>query len=443
MTTPANSPKFRVVILGGGFGGLECCRRLADRPDLEITLVDRQNHHLFQPLLYQVATAGLAAPDIAQPTRAILSDQDNAQVLMEEVQSIDLAQNSVSTPDRKLPYDYLVIALGVQTGYFGHDEWAQYCIGLKSLADATTLRANILHAFEKAEAAETPSDSSRLLTFVVVGGGPTGVEIAGSLAELSKKALRGNFRNIDPSKTKIILLEANSRLLHTFPEHLGEYAKAKLGEMGVEVMLNARVEEVGEGFVRVPSVTIDTDNIIWAAGVEAPPLTRTLGCELDHAGRIKVQNDLSIPGQSNAFAIGDISHLVDANNMAVPALAPAAIQMGRHVSTIILNETRLMRSGHSDRSLPRLRGDFKYRDKGTMATIGRSAAVASTLGTTMTGLTAWVMWLLIHLILLVGLRNRLVVLLNWIFAYVRYNPGARIITSTRPEPPPSRHDHTY
>jgi NADH dehydrogenase len=431
MTTQTAKAKKKIVILGAGFGGLECCKRLRDRPDLDIVLIDRQNHHLFQPLLYQVATAGLAAPDIAQPVRAILAKQENARVLMEEVQDIPLTRKCVVTHLREIPYDYLVIALGVRTGYFGHPEWAHHCIGLKSLAEATAIRASVLDSFERAEANEDPAEVARLMTIVVVGGGPTGVELAGSFAELSKKALRGNFRNIDPSTTRIVLIEAGPRLLSMYSERLSAYAKRKLCHMGVEVMVNSAVEEVGEGFVKVPAITIQSDNIIWAAGTEAPEITRKLGVKLDRSGRIIVEKDLSIPSHPEVFVIGDIASAVDGNNLPVPPLAPAAIQMGDHVAALIHNETRVAHSSSLAKSVGLLRGDFKYRDKGTMATIGKSAAVASSMGLNLTGFIAWFMWLAIHLLLLVGLRNKLAVLLSWLFAYIRYNPGARIITSVR------------
>lgn len=419
----------RVVILGAGFGGLECCKRLRGGEDLAITLIDRQNHHLFQPLLYQVATAGLSAPDIAQPVRAILAGQKNVTILMEEVSGIDLKAQKVITDGREVLYDYLVLGLGVKPGYMGHDEWKPFAPGLKRLSDATRIRTNVLSAFERAETCADSDEVARLMTVVVIGGGPTGVELAGAFAELARKALRKTFRHIDTAQSRIVLVEAASRILGTYSIDLSQYAENKLARMGVEVRTGAPVTEIGRKYVKLGGETIRAENIFWSAGIEAPSLTRDLGVEVDKAGRVLVKKDLSIPGHENAFAIGDIAHCVDGNGVFVPPLAPAAIQMGRHVAGIIRRERNVLGEDLTPYA-GLLRGDFTYLDKGTMATIGRSAAVATSMGVKFRGLVAWFMWLFIHLLLLVGLRNKLAVLLHWFWAYLRYQPGARIILET-------------
>ncbi len=422
----ASEPSKRVVILGAGFGGLACCKKLRKK-DLSITVVDRQNHHLFQPLLYQVATAGLSAPDIAQPVRAILARQHNTTVLMQEVTGIDLTARKVLTGEREIPYDYLVIALGVRSGYFGHPHWARFAPGLKSLSDATRLRADLLYCFERAESASDPVEIARLMTIVIIGGGPTGVEIAGACAELARKVLKQSFRHIDTARARIILLEAAPRILGTFSEDLSRYAERKLARKGVAVRTNTPVADISEHRVHLEGEIIEADTIVWSAGVEAPPLTRSLGVKLDRTGRIVVDKDLSVPGHPEVFAIGDIASAVDTGGETVPGLAPAAIQMGRHVASIIAQEA-FVPGGDLKPYQGLFRKEFSYLDKGTMATIGRSAAVASTMGLRFRGFIAWILWLFIHLILLVGLRNKLVVLLQWFYAYLRYNPGARIIT---------------
>ncbi len=424
-TVTESATQVKVVVLGAGFGGLELCKRLR-RENVAITLVDRQNHHLFQPLLYQVATAGLSATDIAQPIRAILEKQKNVTVLMDEVRSIDLTARRVRTGHHDLAFDYLVIALGVTPHYFGNDGWARWAPGLKRLTDATLIRANVLSAFERAESSDDPDEIAELLTIVVVGGGPTGVELAGAFAELSRKALSGSFRRIDTTKTRIILIEASDRILGMYSPELSAYAEKKLLRLGVEVRTNSPVLDITENTVVLEGERIASRNIVWSAGVAAPSLTQDLGVALDRSGRIHVQADLSIPSHPGVFAIGDIASCTDRTGIRVPPLAPAAIQAGRHVARIIRNETRAL----GDDLTPygdTLRPGFAYFDKGTMATIGRSAAVAASMGLTFRGLVAWVMWLFIHLLLLIGLRNKLSVLLQWAWAYLHYKPGARII----------------
>ncbi len=408
----------RVVVLGAGFGGLSTCKALR-RADVEITLVDRQNHHLFQPLLYQVATAGLSAPEIAQPIRSLFVRQKNVAVLMDEVRRIDLENQQVITGEHELPFDYLVVALGAVTSYFGNDSWGEFAPGLKSLDDATEIRHRLLHAFERAENCDDVKEIERLMTVVVVGGGPTGVEVAGACAELARKVLARNFRRIDPSQTKIILVEAAPGLLGMFPTELSAYAEERLEKMGVEVLTNQPVKEVGEGYLRLPDREIRAENIIWGAGVKASPVSGSLGIELDGGGRIPVEKNLSVAGHPSVFAIGDIASCEDANGVTVPGVAPAAMQMGKHVAKIIRDEVKV--GGECERA------DFTYWDKGSMATIGRSAAVAEVGFLRMKGFPAWLAWLFIHLVLLVGLRNRIAVFLQWIYSYVTYRRGARLI----------------
>ncbi|HYF37038.1 MAG TPA: NAD(P)/FAD-dependent oxidoreductase [Prosthecobacter sp.] len=418
MTEPATSftdtRKLEVVVLGGGFAGLTFCQHL-EHPRYHVTLVDRQNHHLFQPLLYQVATGGLSAPEIAQPLRSILADHKNVTTLMDEVKEIDLEGKEVITQEHTLPYDYLIIALGAKTGYFGRNDWAPFTLGLKSLDEALTLRRRVLEAFERAEACNDPVAIKRLLTMVIVGGGPTGVELAGSLAELSRVVFQHDFRRIDPSKTEVHLIEAGSKLLSMFPGDLPEYTVERLKKMGVTVHLDTRVEQVGQGFVVAGGQRIDSEIVIWAAGVEASGVTRTLaGVPLDKCGRIHVLPDLSLPGHREVFAAGDLVNMVDAKGQRVPGVSPAAMQMGTHIA-------RILNSGDSDRPA------FTYWDKGSMATIGRSAAVADFAGMQFRGFIAWMMWLFVHLVFLVGMRNRLTVFMQWMWSYFTWKRGARII----------------
>ncbi len=416
-----NSP-LRIVVLGGGFGGLAFCKELDDSR-FAVTLIDRQNHHLFQPLLYQVATGGLSAPEIAHPIRSILRNQKNVTVLMEEVQNVDLAQQKVQLEHRELAYDYLIIALGAQTGYFGHDEWEQHAPGLKTLVDAQRIRAAALGCFEQAESIDDPAEREALLTSVVVGGGPTGVEMAGALAELSKKVLARDFRRIKTTEAKVILIEAGPRLLTAFAPSLSTYAREKLEKMGVAVRTNIPVQNITAGEVTAGGEVIRAATIVWAAGVEACRLTRSLGVPVDRSGRIQVRPDLSLPGYDNVFAVGDIAILTDARGQRVPGVCPAAIQMGRHVARLLHHEVRHAEKYHV--ALPR--PAFAYFDKGNMATIGRNAAVAETGYMKARGFVAWLMWLFIHLLFLVGFRNRLFVFLQWVYSYFTWQRGARII----------------
>lgn len=411
---PAAKRPQEVLILGGGFAGLSCAKALDD-PAFHVTLVDRWNHHLFQPLLYQVATAGLSTTEIAQPLRSILSEHKNVTTLMDEVVRIDLDGKQVVTKERTLPYDHLVIALGAKTGFFGRNEWEPFTFGLKSLDDAMRIRREVLLAYEKAEATNDPAETARLLTMVIVGGGPTGVEMAGSLAELANVVLREDFRHIDPAQSNVHLIEAGPKLLPVFPDTLTNYTRKHLEDMGVTVHLNCPVKEVGEGYVIAGDQRIEANIIVWAAGVEASPVTKTLaGVPLDRGGRIQVQPDLSLPGYPQVYAAGDLVSLTDVNKVRVPGVCPAAIQMGQHIAKVILKGDRI---------------PYAYWDKGSMATIGRKAAVAMFKGMNFRGFFAWLMWLFVHLLFLVGMRNRAAVFLHWVWSYFTWQRGARIILS--------------
>ena len=415
-----------VVVLGAGFGGLTFCQTF-DHPDTRITLVDRQNHHLFQPLLYQVATAGLSAPEIAQPIRSILSDRPRVTVLLDTVVDLNLAERKVVLEKNTLSYDYLVLALGGVTSYFGHPEWEQFAPGLKSLDDALRIRRRILLAFEKAENAADVSEHDRLMTIVVVGGGPTGVELAGACAELARHVLKSDFRRIDPTQARIVLIEAGPRVLAHLPPKLSASAQRQLEKLGVEVRTGTKVKNITQGRVELENgQVIEAENIIWGAGVSATPLTKKLGVELDRAGRVKVNPDLSLPGHPEVFAIGDMALVLDDEGKPVPGVSPAAMQMAKHVARIIRDELELGRERAA-------RPAFRYWDKGTMATIGRSAAVAKIGRIEFNGFLAWVAWLFIHLIFLIGFRNRLAVLLQWAYSYVAYKRGARIVTGLSEE----------
>jgi NADH:ubiquinone reductase (H+-translocating) len=408
-----------IVVLGAGFGGLEFCKRFDD-PDARITLVDRTNHHLFQPLLYQVATAGLSATDIAQPIRSILADRPNITVLLDEVENFDLAGRKVVLKKTTLTYDYLVLALGSCTSYFGHPEWEAFAPGLKTLEDAMRIRSRILRAFEQAESEQSHAAQERLMTIAVVGGGPTGVELAGAFAELARHVLRADFRRIDPTQAQVILIEGAPRILAQLPPSLSASAQRQLEKLGAHVRTGVKVKEIAEGRVELDNgETIRAANIIWAAGVSATPITKKLGVELDRAGRVKVNPDLSLPGHPEVFAIGDMALALEKDGMLVPGVSPAAMQMGTHVARIIENEIAFPGGVK--------RPPFKYWDKGTMATIGRSAAVAQVGKFEFSGVVAWLAWLLIHLFFLVGFRNKIAVLFQWFYSYVTYKRGARII----------------
>jgi NADH dehydrogenase len=417
----------QVVVLGGGFGGLAFCQHFR-HPSAQVTVVDRTNHHLFQPLLYQVATAGLSAPEIAQPIRSILAHRLDATVLLDEVVDIKLEDRQVFLGKSVLPYDYLVIALGGCTSYFGHPEWEEFAPGLKTLEDALSIRSRVLLAFEKAENTVEAVEREALLTIVIVGGGPTGVELAGAFAELARTVLKRDFRRIDPAQARIVLIEAAPAVLGHMPPDLAESARRQLEGLGVQVRTSTRVSDIMRGEVRLGTgEIIRAENILWAAGVSAVPLTRKLGTELDRSGRVKVNPDLSLPGHPEVFAIGDLALVLQENGEPVPGVSPAAMQMAGHVARIIGDELDLG-SGRAPRP------SFRYWDRGTMATIGRSAAVAWIGRLHFSGVFAWLAWLLVHLIFLIGFRNRLAVLLQWAYSYFAYKRGARIITGLPREP---------
>ncbi|MEJ1970960.1 MAG: NAD(P)/FAD-dependent oxidoreductase [Lacunisphaera sp.] len=420
-----------IVVLGAGFGGLTFAKDFPSER-ARITIVDRQNHHLFQPLLYQVATAGLAAPDIAQPIRSILRKKPNLTVLLADVTGIDLAARQVKLADGGLDYDYLVIALGSQTSYFGKNEWEQFAPGLKTLDDAMRLRRNMLLAYEKAEREPDAQKRQALMTTVVVGGGPTGVELAGTFAELARTVLYRDFDNIDPRQAHIILIEGSPHLLGAFGAKLSASAKQQIEQLGVEVRLNTRVSAIREGEVDVNGETIRAGNIVWAAGVAAVPVAKSLGVELDRAGRVKVLPDFSVPGQPRVFAIGDIASLTDAKGVVVPGVAQGGIQAGAHVARIIAEELKI------GPTAPALRPAFAYHDKGNMATIGRTHAIAQIGKLSLTGLSAWLAWLALHLFFLVGFRNRISVLISWTYSYFTYQRGARIIMGLSDGQPPAK-----
>jgi NADH dehydrogenase len=406
-----------VVILGAGFGGLNAALALK-RADLDVTIIDRRNYHLFQPLLYQVATAGLSPAQIATPIRRIVGRRKNMTVLMDRVIDVDLAANEVVTRNHRIGFDYLIVATGARHAYFGHDEWEAVAPGLKKIDEATDIRRRILLAFERAEVSDDEEERRRLLTFAVIGGGPTGVEMAGAIAELAKKSIAMDFRRIDPSQSHIHLIEAGPRVLPTFPENLSEAAQRQLARLGVEVATGDAVVACSEHGVALKSGRrIDAATIIWGAGVMASPAAKWLKAKADGAGRVYVGPDLRLPGRTDIFVIGDTAAARDAMGKSVPGVAPAAKQMGAHAARAILAA---------------INGDreplFAYRDNGNLATIGRKAAVADFGRFRLSGFPAWLVWSLAHIWFLIGFRNRLAVSMDWAWAYVTYDRGARIIT---------------
>ena len=419
----ANVP--RVVVVGGGFGGLHAARALRHAP-VEVTLIDRRNFHLFQPLLYQVATGALAPANIASPLRAVLKRQANARVLLAEVDGFDLAAREVVLTDGRVPFDYLVVAAGAKHAYFGRPDWEDLAPGLKSVEDATEIRRRVLYAFEMAE---RTADTARLcdcwLTFVVVGGGPTGVELAGAIAELARDTLRNNFRTIDPARARIVLIQSGDRVLPAFHEKSSARAKAALERMGVEVRLGAKVTDIKPHFVTVKGAggeeELHASTVVWAAGVQASPLGAALaaaaGAEVDRAGRVKVGPDLTLPGHPAVFVVGDMALAAAPGGEAVPGVAPAAMQMGAYAASAI-----------RDRIAGREPDPFRYFDKGNMATIGRAKAVAETVRFRLSGFVAWLAWLFVHVLFLVQFSNRVVVLWQWFWNFVTWNRTARLIT---------------
>ncbi len=407
-----------LVIIGGGFGGLTVARELKHAP-LKITLIDRSNHHLFQPLLYQVATAGLSPAHIATPIRSILRGQKNIQVMMTEVTGLDREKRLILAKDRQIPYDQLVIATGSSYSFYGHDEWKPFTEGLKTIADATAIRRRILLAFEKAEVEPDPERKKVLLTFVLVGGGPTGVEMAGSIAELAHQALKSDFRSIDPRMTRIVLIEAGQRILASFPESLALRATKKLQSMGVEIQTNTRVESISAEGVRWGNTQIPAKTVIWSAGVIASPAGKWLGAQVDRSGRVQVNDDLTLPGHPEIFVIGDTACFLQ-NQSPLPGVAPVAMQQGLYVAKSILRKLS---------NQPKLR-PFQYRDKGNLATVGRSFAVADLGRICLSGYFAWLAWLVVHIYYLIGFKNRILVLIEWAWAYFTFQRGSRLITES-------------
>ena len=408
----------RVVIIGGGFGGLYAARALK-RDAVDVLVLDRTNHHLFQPLLYQVATATLAPTDITAPIRWLLRKQANATVLMEEVVHVDVNQRVVETSaGHEHGYDYLIVAAGARHAYFSHPEWEALAPGLKSIDDAIELRRRILSAFERAEATDDPEERAASLTFIVVGGGPTGTELAGMLPTIARHALDRDFRRIDPKSTRVILVEGGPRILATYPEELSEHARRDLANLGVEVRTNTLVSEIGAHHVVAGTDRIHAHTILWAAGNAASPLGRELHATLDRAGRVQVEPDLSIPGRREVFVIGDLA-ATTTDGKSVPGVAPAAMQMGAHAAKNIRRDLE-----------QRERVPFRYRNKGDLATIGRYRAIADFGRFQLTGSLAWWFWLFLHIMYLAGFRNRLSVLVEWAYSYFTYERGARLITGT-------------
>jgi NADH dehydrogenase len=414
--------KPRIVIVGAGFGGLAVAQGLA-RADAEVTLIDRHNHHLFQPLLYQVATAGLSPADIAWPVRHLLRRQQNTCVLMGEVTAVDPGRRVVMLDDGPIAYDWLVLATGATHGYFGRDEWAEHAPGLKSLDDATAIRRRLLLAFERAEMASNPAVATRLLTVVIVGGGPTGVELAGAVAELTRRALARDFREIDPRKTRVLLIEAGPRLLSNFPEELSRYTAAALQRLGVEVRFGQAVTHCDARGVQVGDEFIEAGTLVWAAGVRASPAADWLGIEGDRAGRVPIGPYLSVPGQDDIYVVGDTAAARNPDGAPLPGIAPVAKQQGAYVARAIAARIK-------GRAAP---APFAYRDRGLLATIGRKAAVISYRRLRLSGWFAWWLWGAAHVYFLVSLRNRLIVVTQWLWSYVLFERGARLITGINRE----------
>lgn len=416
----------RVVIVGGGFGGIAAARKLG-HDNLDLTVIDRTNHFTFQPLLYQVATAGLAPSDITQPIRFILRHQRNTEVLMAEVREIDREKQVVRIDDglKEIPFDYLILATGSRHSYFGHNDWEPYAPGLKAIEDASEIRRRFLLAFENAEKTDDPKEREEFLTFVIVGGGPTGVELAGAMPFIARKALAPDFRKVDTHRTRVILIEAGPRLLPTFPEDLAARATKDLQELGVEVRVNSAVTAVNADCVCMGKEEIRARTAFWAAGNKSSPLGQFLGVQLDRAGRIGVNPDLSVPGNPNIFVVGDLATLIQDGRL-IPGVGPAAIQEGKAAAKNILRDLHR-----------KPRKNFRYRNKGDLAVIGRSRAIADLGWIRFSGRFAWFFWLFVHIMYLVGFRNRLVVFIEWAYAYFTYQAGVRLITDVERYKPPT------
>jgi NADH dehydrogenase len=411
--TPATP---HVVIIGAGFAGLYAAISLA-KADVRITIVDSRNHHTFQPLLYQVATAALSPGEIAYPIRHIFKDEENVSVLLAKATGFDLRQRKVLLDNDEISYDYLIVAAGATHAYFGHPEWAIYAPGLKTVEDATEIRRRMLLAFELAERRARLNHEPEPITFVVVGGGPTGVELAGALSEIAQRVLASDFRSIDPRSTRVFLIEAGPRILPSFPEDLSASAARQLKKLGVEVMTGTAVTGIDEARVHFRNESLPASVVLWAAGVSASPLGRSLGTPTDRAGRVQVQPDLTLPGHPEVFVVGDLASILQQSGKPVPGVAPSAVQMGRFAAATIVGDLH-----------GKPREAFHYNDKGSLATIGRSAAMADVKGFKMSGFTAWLTWLLVHVLFLIGFRSRVQVLWEWFWAYITFSRGARLIT---------------
>jgi NADH:quinone reductase (non-electrogenic) len=405
------------IVVGAGFAGLNAARKLANRANLRVVLIDHRNHHLFQPLLYQVATAGLNPADIAVPIRVQFRHAENVEIHLRHVEGVNLQRQTIFGEGHEIPFDYLILACGARHTYFGHPEWEEFAPGLKTLEQATEMRRRMLIAFEKAENELDPVTQQAHLTFVVVGGGPTGVELAGAIADISRTAMRGDFRRIDPTRSHIVLVEAAPRVLTTFSNELSERARHDLVELGVEVRTNAKVEAIDAQGVTIGGKPLSARTVFWAAGVQAERLHIIPDLETDRASRIRVDSDCSVPGYSNVFVVGDMASFEISPGTLLPGVAPAAIQSGEHAAEMILGDL-----------VGEPRRPFRYRDKGTMATIGKSRAVAQIGRLALTGRIAWFTWLLVHVFSLIGFRNRVSVLFGWAWAYLFSKREARLIT---------------
>lgn len=408
--------KKNVLIVGGGFAGLKAARTFANQNEVVVKLVDKRNYHLFQPLLYQVATAGLSPADISAPIRSLTSDAQNVTVYMSELLSVDLANKTAVFDDGEMKYDYLVMACGAKHSYFGKSEWEDFAPGLKTLEQATEIRRRMLSAFELAEKETNLEKQKELLTFVIVGAGPTGVELAGTIVEIAQHTLTSEFRHIDPSKTRVLLVEAGPRVLAAFDDELSDKAEKDLKDMGVEVLKNTRVNQISEGQVTLGDQNLSVNTVIWAAGVEPAKVSKTLGVELDRAGRVIIEKDLSLKNHPEVFVIGDQANFTADNGKPLPGLASVAMQQGIHAAKNILADLRQQK-----------RTTFEYFDKGQMATIGRKKAIVQVGDIKVTGFIAWMMWLFVHIYYLIGFKNKVFVLWQWTYAYFTFKRGARLI----------------
>lgn len=413
----APSTKTHIVIVGAGFGGLEAAKKLGREETVRVTIIDRTNHHLFQPLLYQIATAALSPADIAAPIRAILSDFPNTDVILAEVKSVDVAAKTVNIGDREIAYDYLILATGARHSYFGHDEWEKLAPGLKSLEDAVEIRRRLLLAFEYAEKITDEAAKAAAMTFVVIGGGPTGMEMAGAIAEIARYTLEKDFRHIDPASARVILVEGDPRIISAFPEDLSASAMKQLKQLGVDVRVGVHAKNLTEAGLEIGDEFIPCRVKIWAAGNTASFVGKTIGVPVDKSGRVIVNDDLTIPGHSEVQVIGDLANFAHQGDKPLPGVSPVAMQQGRHAARNIL--------GMIDGRKPQR---FRYWNKGSMATIGRNKAVADLNYVHLSGLPAWMVWLFVHIIFLVGFRNRIAVLIQWAWSYLTFNKGARLIT---------------